>query len=329
MMLTRRACFIGATLLAMRKPAAADAPRGLSMGLASTSFATVGARIPQELGLYGKHGIAPKFTVLDSANATATAIISKSIDTGVVGAGEIALAAARGQNVLAIAVVYRGFSGSLVLSKPVADKLGVAPTASIEQRLKALDGLVIASPSATGAYTISFKEAAKAAGVSIRFAYMAQPAMVAALESGAIQGFIGGAPFWALPVVKGMAVLWISGPRGDLPAQYIPANTSYVMTMREFAQANPEVIKGITATFAEFVDTFDARRAEIKAVVAKLYPTLDGPTLDLLFDVESQAWKAPPPNAKDMARDIAYVKASTDQPALLDKLDPATLVWNG
>ena len=50
--------------------------------------------------------------------------------------------------------------------------------------------------------------------------------MTAALESGAIQGFIAGAPFWAAPIVKGSGVLWISGPKGELPAEHVPVSSS-------------------------------------------------------------------------------------------------------
>ena len=69
---------------------------------------------------------------------------------------------ARGLKVVVLANTYAGFSGTLVLSKSVVDKLGVSPTAPIAQRLKALDGLVIGSPSATGAYTVTARAAAAA-----------------------------------------------------------------------------------------------------------------------------------------------------------------------
>ena len=58
-------------------------------------------------------------------------------------------ARARGQNVVIVGNFYRGLSASVVLSKTVADKLNVTANAPVQQRLRALDGLTIASPSAT------------------------------------------------------------------------------------------------------------------------------------------------------------------------------------
>jgi ABC-type nitrate/sulfonate/bicarbonate transport system substrate-binding protein len=326
---TRRACLVGAAFLAIARPASAQPSQELSIGLASTSFATVAVRIAAELGFFGKRGITPKFVVLDSASATTTALIAGSINAGVSGPGELVVAQARGQKVIVIANAYRGSSGSLVLSKVVADKLGVSPTAPVTDRLKALDGLVIGAPSATGAYTVSFKGAAKAAGATMRLTYMAQPAMVAALESGAIQGYVGGAPFWALPVVKGSGVLWISGPRGELPPAFSPANTSNLQVMRDFAEANHDLMNRIIAAFADLTKAVDERPAEVKAVVAKLYPTFDAPTLDLLFAAESQAWKTKPPTVEDMAHDVAFVKTSAEQLSGIDSVDPASLFYHG
>jgi ABC-type nitrate/sulfonate/bicarbonate transport system substrate-binding protein len=303
-----------------------QSPREITIGLASTSFATAAPRIAKELGLFEKHGLSPKFIVLESANAATAALIAKSVDSAVSGPGEIVAAHARGQKVVAIANNYIGFSGSVVLSKAAADKLGVSPTASVAARLKALDGLLIASPSATGAYTVALKGATAAAGVNVRFTYMGQPAMLAALDSGAIQGFVGGAPFWAAPVLKGSGVLWISGPRGELPAEFSPISISHTQVLRSFAEANPALVKQLAEVFNDLTKAIDERPADVKAAVAKLYPNLDAATLDLLVTAEARAWRARPLSAKDMVHDIAFMKMSGTSIPQLDSLDPAAML---
>ena len=249
--------------------AATAQTREITMGLASTSFATAAPRVAKEMGLFQKHGIDPKFVVMDNANAATTALISKSVDAALSGPGEVVVAQARGQKIVVLANAYASMSGTLVLAKSVADKLGLGANAPVGARLKALDGLLIGSTSATGVYTVAIKGAAQAAGANVRFTYMAQPAMSAALESGSIQGYIAGAPFWAAPVVRGLGVQWISGPKGELPSDHVPANSSNLQMMRAYAEANPGVVKSLTNAMSDFARDVTQRPAEVKAAVSQ------------------------------------------------------------
>jgi len=323
----RRDFLVGAAIFAVASQAESQTLRQVSIGLSSTSLGTAAPRIANELALFAKHGLDPKFIVLDSANAAIGALISGSLKVVLSGPTELIAAQARGQNVVAIATTYRGLGQCLVLAKAVADKLGVSPTAAVTERLKAINGLLLGAPSATSIATIALKGAANAAGASVRFTYMDQPTMVAALQSGAVQGYIASAPFWAFPVTKGTGVLWINGPAGEFPVQYAPANTGHLEMMRGFAEANRDLVQGIAAVLADFVEALDDHPAEVKAAVAKLYPDLDAGTLDLLFASESLGWKAKPPTAADFAHDIAFLKSSGVLLPRIDSLDPASMVF--
>jgi ABC-type nitrate/sulfonate/bicarbonate transport system substrate-binding protein len=299
----------------------------VTVGLGSGSLVAAGPRIAQQMGFFAKHGIDAKFSIMDSANAATTAIISKSLNVAVSGPGELVVAQGRGQKVVAIANTYGGLGASLVLAKPVAEKLKLSPNAPVAERLKALDGLVLGSTTATSAYTVALKGAAQAVGATIRFAYMTQPAMPAALESGAIQGFFTSAPFWAIPVIKGTGVVILSGPKGEMPADNSPTSSASMQVMRDYAEANPEIIKGLVGGYAEFQKAIDERPADIKAAMAKLYPDLDAQMLDLLFASESVAWKAKPSTAQDMAREIAFVKSIGTALPQIDGVDPASMIF--
>jgi ABC-type nitrate/sulfonate/bicarbonate transport system substrate-binding protein len=315
-----------ASVLATATPQAQQ-PREIIFGVASGSLVAAPPRIAKEMGLFEKRGLSARVVMMESANAATTALISGAVHVNISGPGELVVAQGRGQKVVAIANTYGGLGGSLVLAKSVAGKLRVAPNAPIAERLKALDGLLIASTTATSAYTVAYKSAAKVAGAEIRFTYMTLPAMAAALESGAIQGYIGGAPFWAIPLVKGAGVLWISGPKRELPAEVSPVSSANLQMMRAKAEANPDLVAAIVGVFADFAVALDTRPADVKAAIAKLYPDLDAATLDLLFASESLAWKPPPLTAADMAHEIAFVKASGTPLPEIDKIDPASLLF--
>jgi ABC-type nitrate/sulfonate/bicarbonate transport system substrate-binding protein len=329
MPITRRTGLIAsAAFLSTSRFAGAQQPRDVSIGLASSSFATAALRIAHELGLVARHGINPKFVVTESSGVALTGVISKSFDLAIIGLPELVLAQARGQKIVSIAMVYGGFATSMVLSKVAARKIGVAPTAPVKQRLKALDGLLIATPSATAGGTVAFKSAAQAEGANVRLTYMAQPAMQAALETGAIDGYLSSAPFWAFPVVKGDGHVWISGPKGDFPSISTPTVTALLVARREFAEANSELMNVLKTIVADLGKAIEQRPDEVKRAVGRLYPELSGAALDLLFDVESLSWNGKQMNAADMAREISMVKAiGVSLPPLIDSIEPATMLF--
>ena len=314
-------------LFALSVPAHAQQTRDITIGLASASFATATLRIAHELRMLDKHGMNRKFVITDSSGTALTGVLSKSFDLGVIGLPELVIAQARGQKVVAVAVTYSGFATSMVLSKAASDKIGVGPTAPFKQRMKALDGLLIATPSATAGGTVAFKAATAAEGANVRLTYIAQPAMQAALETGAIDGYLSSAPFWAYPVVKGGGHVWISGPKGEFPVASTPTVTALLLTTREYADANPDLMKGLKAAVADLGRTIVERPGDVKSAVAKLYPDLPPDALDLLFSVKSLSWNAKQLTPADLGREIQLVKATgVNLPPLIDSLDPASML---
>ena len=316
----------GAITLMVAASAQAQELREVSIGLGSGSLVAATARIANELGLFRERRLQPKFTVMDNANAAATALISRSVQAAVSGPAELIIANARGQKVVLAANAYSGLGGTLVLSKTAADRLGVSTTAPAAARFKALDGLVIAAPSPTATYRISFDGPAKAEGATIRFTFMAMTAMPAALESGAIQGFIASAPIWGGPVLKGAAVQWISGPKGELPPAFAPKSSANLQVLKDFADANPDVVRALASVYADLAKAVRERPAEVKAAIARLYPDLTAEALDLLFASESLAWSATPLSPDDIRHEIAFVKSTGAQLPEIDGIDPASLL---
>jgi ABC-type nitrate/sulfonate/bicarbonate transport system substrate-binding protein len=322
-----RAGLAALTMMMLAGAASGAELEKVMIGLSSSSLPIAPARLANELGFYQKHGLDPSFTVMDSGNAADAALISGSLKFAVTGPSDVIISQARGQKMIVASSIYSGFSAVLVLSKTAVDKLGIKPDAPIAERLKALDGLVIGSPSATSTYTFAVKPSAASAGAKVNMTYMAQPAMLAALETGAIQGFIASAPFYTQPVLRGSAVIWLSGPRGDFPTQFSPANAVTLNVMRDYADAHPDLIKRVQAVFTDFAHAVDERPADVKAAIAKIYPNLDAKTIDLFFATEASSFKAHQVTAADMAREIAFVKASGIDLPTGYPLDPKAMIF--
>jgi ABC-type nitrate/sulfonate/bicarbonate transport system substrate-binding protein len=285
-------------------------PVPVAIAISSDSLAYGGLKIAQRAGLFEQNGIAAKVTTMESGNAALTAVLSGSVQFSSSGPGEVLAARVRGQKVVIVANIYRGLSGSLVLAKGVAGRLGPSAAASVEAKLKALAGLVVATPSATSAYTHPYKSAAEAVGVQPRFAYMAQPAMLAALQAGAVQGIICGAPFSITAVANGSGVMWISGPKAELPERYLPSSSACLQTSETYAAAHPEVVAKLQATFAALASTIKDQPAEARRVLARAYPQLDAPTIAAIFRDDSPNWTHPIMTADDIRKEIAIQQSS-------------------
>jgi ABC-type nitrate/sulfonate/bicarbonate transport system substrate-binding protein len=243
------------------------------------------------------------------------------------GPSDVVMAQGRGQNVVALTSGYRGFAASIVISKVAADKAGVSGTSPISARLKALDGLTIASTSAGSTFTVGLKTAAESAGAKVNVVYMAQPAMVAAFQRGIIDGFTVSAPYYVVPVTNGSGVMWVSGPKGEFPKMSAPANSSVLMAKREFAEANPDLIKRVTAVFSDFWKAIDERPADVKAAIAKLWPDLDAKTIDIVFEAEAPGFKAKPLTIDDMQHEIDFMKLGKIELPHGDRLNPAAMLF--
>jgi sulfonate transport system substrate-binding protein len=324
--MTRRSALMMAPC-ALVRPALAQTARLARIGLSSSSFGASAARVTKEMGLFAAHGIDARLIVMESGNAAIAGVLSGSLEFGMSGPGEVIVACARGQKLVLIVNGYRGLAGTLVLRKDVADKLSVSSEAPIAARFSALGGLLIGSPSATSVYTVAFRNAMKdfAAG-ELRFTYINQPSMTAALESGAIQGFIAGAPFWASPVLRGVAVSWISGPKGELPLDAVPSSSASLTTTQDFAMRERDFIGRFRAAFADLGVALRERPVEVRGAIARLFPELDAQMLDLLIPLETPPWAAGPVTSADVEHDIAFAKKGGLPIPNIDQISPASLV---
>jgi ABC-type nitrate/sulfonate/bicarbonate transport system substrate-binding protein len=312
--------------LTLAGPSMAQDLREITYGLPSKSLVAAAPRIADEMGLFSKHGIKPVFRFIATTAGTTAALLSNSVQFAETGSTEVIAAAARGQQLVIIANHYAGLSGALVLSKQAVKKTGVLADAPIAERLKAVDGLLLASTSAVSTFTISYKTAAEAAGVKPRFTYMAMSAMGAALESGAVDGVIMTAPLWAFPVLKGTGELWVHPAKGELDATFMPATAALTATTKAFAEANSVLAKDVAAVFDDYAVAVATRPDEVKSAIVRLFPEIDAKTVDLVFSLESKAFATRPLTPADITHDSAYMKQSGGNFGAIDSVDPASVL---
>jgi ABC-type nitrate/sulfonate/bicarbonate transport system substrate-binding protein len=310
-----------ATTLARGHAFAEPALEDVKVAVSSTSFVLGGAKIGQQAGLFAKNGLKFSIIVMDSGNAAMSALIGGSVSFAVAGPSEVLAARLRGQDTAIVANLYAGFAGEVILATEVAKRTNVSPTAPVEQRLHALDGLTIAVPSATSALLAPVKEGVARTGVNARFTYMAQPAMPAALESGAIQGFVAAFPFAGTPVLRGTGVIWINGPGGELPPDLAASSSSVLQATHAYIKANAATVQKLQQSIIDIAGFIQKDQAAAKRALAASYPQLNAQEIDLAFDQQWKNWTKPFLTAADMRQELKLLKASIQAPGL-DTLDP-------
>ena len=316
----RRALLTGAAVFAASRTNAQAALQEVAIAVSSTSFVVGGVRIGEKAGIFARNGLAPRIVVMDSGSAALTALLGGSTQFSISGPPEVLAARARKQDVVIVANLYAGLAGSVVLSKPVVAKLGVSPTAPLAERLRALDGLVIAEPSATSSLLGPIRAAAESVGAKIRFTYMAQGTMPAALENNAIQGMVASFPFAGTPILRGTGVLWVDGPGGELAAEVLPASSSVIQTTAATAKANPELIRRLQQTVIDIAAYIQADQAGARRALGAAYSQLSAAEIDLAYSAQWRNWTKPFLTEADLRQEVKLLKASVNLPGL-DGLD--------
>lgn len=312
---------LGATL-----PATAAEPLKITLGLASGSIPSSIPRVANELGLFEKHGLQVEFTAMQSASTVASALLSGSVDFMTTSTPEPIIANARGQQVRTIAALYNGFAAVVVLDDDVVAKSGVTPDAPMDERLKVLDGLTIASVSASSNFTVGLKCAAGKVGADVTMTYLDMPAMVAALSRGSVQGFVATAPYYAVSQLSGDGVPWINGPKGEFPEGCSVNYALGLHTMESFAQENPEIITRIRAVFDEFSDIASGQPATVTVALKKLYPDIDPGLVDVIYETEAFGFAGAELTVEGIQKEIEFIKMGGTQIPGLDKVDAAKLI---
>ncbi|GGE31710.1 ABC transporter substrate-binding protein [Agaricicola taiwanensis] len=314
-------------LACLASPSAKAETVPLKVVIGSNSFAYGGMRVAEHAGILEKNGIKAEIVVAESGNAATTALISGSAEVAASGPEQVIAAAARGQKIVILGNLYRGLSGSLVLSEPIAKKMTVKRDAPVVERLRALDGLTIATPSATSAYTVPLKTFAEMNDVKINFTYMAQSAMPAALKTGAINGMMAGSPYTDAGVLASGGTLWIDGTGGELPEEVEPTSSTVLQTTEEFAKTNPDVVKRLIKSLEDLKEMIAQDPDGVKAAMSKAYPKLDKSTIDSVFERNSANWAQPEYTMAQIQKELGFVKTQGRIQGA-DKIVPESLLYS-
>ncbi|GAA1851013.1 hypothetical protein GCM10009836_33720 [Pseudonocardia ailaonensis] len=280
--------------------ASQDGSTKVRIALASFSVGHGLSLIARDGGFFERRGLSVEIINAQGAQNAVAAVASGDVQA-FVGTPANAFAAASQARFVMPLRAYAGPSVTLTLRVDVAARLGLPANASPEQRLKALDGLTIASISPAISPTLMLRHTSEQAGARINFTYLDQTTYAAALQAKSIDGFIGSSPYAEIAESQGSGLSWLSGPAGDFPGY----GSSYMQIglgiTTGYADANPDVTSRMVRSYLDAAEYVRDHPDEAKAVLRKSFPELDGRVWDQVWTSQKAAFTAPVPTAEDLA----------------------------
>jgi ABC-type nitrate/sulfonate/bicarbonate transport system substrate-binding protein len=265
----------------------AQAPEETTLAVPALSLTFSSTFLAEELGLWDKEGLRVKISTVAGVGA-ANAVLAGSVDFSPVSSPTLVRADARGQKLFAIAQLLDRMPLEAVLRKDVADKAGIVPGLPIDKRAQALRGKRMAVDSVNTINHLVLKYLARKGGLDpekdLTVTPMQPPNMLAALKSGAIDGFLMSMPWPVMASRDGAAVTLMSIPRGDL-AELTPFSFIVVVTRAGFCDGKASVCRKLVAGYKRALALMQDRPGDAVAALRKKFDRTDPAVLAEAFEL--------------------------------------------
>lgn len=233
-------------------------------------------------------------TGTSSSNMVA-AVLSGDADFGFPAAVTAIDAIEEGADLIIVASGLK-YASILGLRTEVAERTGTSADAPIEDRLKALRGLTIATtPEGSGNNTL-LRKAIADVGLNpdkdVKIVGVQDPsAIVGGIKEGRFDGGFYGAGVIEANIASGEAELWISGARGDLDEMLGDQIGMVMVTTKRTFNKNPDLV---SAMFDSVVDVEKSISSDPAAAGDLLqedwFPDLDPKVFDIAWDEAQNAY---------------------------------------
>jgi NitT/TauT family transport system substrate-binding protein len=208
---------LGASL-ALAQPA----PAKVTLTLGSDGYWYLLHYITEGAGLYKAEGISVEVVRFSSGSKIIASVLGGSADASMVNIGNSTLAIQKGGDIATLATLYTVMPFAVVLSNEALKKTGINTAMPLDERIRHLKGLRIAT-TGPGSGTDQFiRTLFVARGMDPDKEVTLQTlgdggTMLAAMDVKAIDGFVLGAPTTNQAVQKNLGKIAISGISGEVP----------------------------------------------------------------------------------------------------------------
>jgi NitT/TauT family transport system substrate-binding protein len=206
----------------------------------------------------------------------------------------------------------------MVLRKDVAERLGITPNMPVAERAKRLKGTTIAIQGVGSIVHAWERYVVAKAGLDVEkdvtIAPMNPPAMLPALQTKQVDGYVTSMPFTTIAVLKGDAIMLASAVT-DAP-ELVPFAYGLIYTLPKTCVEKREMCARMARAYAGAAKMIQEKPAEVFEILKKRFPQMDPALL-------AEAWKrTQTAHAKDIRVTIPQLENAQKVSLVAKLLDP-------
>ena len=271
--------------LAASGPAFAQAPEKTIVSLPAENFGFLPFYVAQDHHIFERQGLAVQKVVLPGVGTT-NGVISGAADFGFSNGASLTRAAARGQKLLAIAIMTDKPVWAIIMSKKVTEAARFDPNAPLAQRARvfaAAHNFAIDSVNSVGHALTRIIE--KIGGVdpeALPVTPLGAPEAIAAFTRGAVDGFVSNPPWSEQILAAGNAAIIANSLTGD-PEWMTPFGAGVVITRPQFCADHRSVCVKMGRSMVEAVRFVHEHKPEALGVLRAHFPQIDSAVTEKSF----------------------------------------------
>lgn len=264
----------------------------LTFTLSSRSLSNQMAFTAQDGGFFECFGIDANLVVSESSAVAMAALLSGDAQFMLGSRSEGVLTRAAGQDVRYLLKHSSGFATGITVSNEIAESLGEDfADQPIEDRVKALEGQTIASPSEGSILTLALNKLLDEHGVSVELTFIDGPTMGAALAQGNIDGYMFPSPFQETTVANGEGHLLIAPT--ELPTGGPESVQGPVYATDSYLEDHPDIAARVTAAFIKAAEFMRDDEDAAKDLVHARFEDLSDDVFDLVWETNYDTYVTP------------------------------------
>jgi NitT/TauT family transport system substrate-binding protein len=204
------------------RPVAAEGPQKVTIAFAGKGMSFLLQYIAIGGGFYKQEGLEPESVDVSSGTRQAAAVMGGSAEITQVGFAHTMHAVGRGGDLVGICTAFDVYPIALVLSNDAVKRLGITDTMSLDEKIKRVKGVRIGITSPGSSTDEFMRTIMLVRGMDPSHDVQLQPIgigapMVAAMQSGATDGFAFMSPFTNISVSRGIGQIIADPMTGGLP----------------------------------------------------------------------------------------------------------------
>jgi len=276
--------------------AQAPAPEKTIVSLPAENFGFLPFYVAQDQHIFERQGLAVQKVVLAGVGTT-NGVISGAADFGFSNGASLTRAAARGQKLLAIAIMTDKPVWAIIMSKKLAEAAHFNPNAPLVQRAKVFalaHNFAIDSVNSVGHALTRIIE--KIGGVdpeSLPVTALGGPEAIAAFTRNAVDGFVSNPPWSEQILAAGNAVIIANSLTGD-PEWMTPFGAGVVITRGQFCADHRSVCVKMGRSMVEAVAFVHEHKPKALAVLRAHFPQIDAGVTERSFATIEKSMPAKP-----------------------------------